>query len=188
MGRRRNVTVFGQAFAALAIHHRIVWRPGRQTIHVAVVHGKCRGDQDGVVNLLVGCPLLPGTIHVLTGNVLAPFLDLAGYGQQRLQFVRNSGKFIVLRDLVDDFLVTKMVRRDRGVRFLSKVAIILARNISCDHFTLCARQRVRGTQQNFCQRVQRSRSIRTEDHRTKDSRKAFRETNKCHNKAPRFAL
>jgi hypothetical protein len=95
MIRGMHVALFDEAFPVFAIHGRVGGRPGGQAIDVAVVHAESRGDQYGVVNLLIRCATLPCTSDITFGNPLATFLHLASDGQQGLQLVRNRRSFEV---------------------------------------------------------------------------------------------
>ena len=79
----------GDDGGALAVEIRIVGRPGREAVDVAVAHAEHRRDQHGVVNLEVGRALRARPLDVVGGHVLAAFGGLAGNRQQRLQLVRD---------------------------------------------------------------------------------------------------
>lgn len=68
----------GHAFPHLRV---IVWLlrlPSRQTIDIPVVHAECCGNENSVVDLFIGCAVLPGTSDIVRSHLLATFLHLAG--------------------------------------------------------------------------------------------------------------
>src|SRR5688572_11088701 len=60
-----GIAVLDHQLRALPVTVPIVWRPGAQSVHVAVVHAEGRGDQHGVVNLRVVGARIPGSHNVV---------------------------------------------------------------------------------------------------------------------------
>ena len=83
------------------VHRRILWLPRSEAIHVPVVHTKCSGDQNRVMNFKIGRPLLARNLHTFRSHMLAALLDLAGNDQQRLEFVGDRRLEKVTLYLVD---------------------------------------------------------------------------------------
>jgi hypothetical protein len=77
----------GQPGSVFPVGVRVFGSPGGQAVDIAVVHAKSRGDQHGVVDLLVGCALLAGTIDILGLDRVAAEPHLLGDVQQRFQFL-----------------------------------------------------------------------------------------------------
>jgi len=63
--RNAEVAVCAHLRGAIAISRRIRRRPSGQTVNIAVVHAEGRGNQDCVVNLLIGGAQAPRAFHVL---------------------------------------------------------------------------------------------------------------------------
>lgn len=76
MIRGVHVAQFDEAFPVFAIHGRVGGCPGTQAIDVAVVHTEGRGDQDSVVNLLIGCAIPRARAMSSSVTCLPPFCTL----------------------------------------------------------------------------------------------------------------
>jgi hypothetical protein len=61
------------------IHARILRLPCGQAIHMAVVHAERRGDQNRIVDFLVGRATLPGLFDILRRDVLAALLVVSQF-------------------------------------------------------------------------------------------------------------
>jgi hypothetical protein len=64
--------------AHLRVHGFFARLPGGEAVYVAVVHAEGGGDQDGIVDLAVGCAELAGGFYISSSDVLASLLDFAG--------------------------------------------------------------------------------------------------------------
>jgi hypothetical protein len=108
---------------------RVFRLPGTQSIHVAVIHGEGSGDQHRIVDFKIGRAALPGVLHVLRSDLLAPLLHLAGNDQQRLQLVRNGRLQEVTLDLVNQPCIRQVSRRGSAMAGLAKETVILAGDV-----------------------------------------------------------
>src|SRR5438477_11498959 len=70
------VALVSHSLSHFAISFRLERLPGLQTVHVAVVHAEGRGDQNGIVNLLVGRALAAGAVNGFGAHILAGLLHL----------------------------------------------------------------------------------------------------------------
>jgi hypothetical protein len=68
-----DITLVGQPPAILAIHVRIAGGPSGEAVDVPVVHAEGGGDQNRIVDLLVGCAFPPGPRDVIPVTYLPPF-------------------------------------------------------------------------------------------------------------------
>ena len=59
----------------LAIYRWVLGCPCAQTIHVAIGHTECGGDENRIVNLQVCASVGTGSGDILLGDVLSPELD-----------------------------------------------------------------------------------------------------------------
>ena len=81
-----HISIARQGRGRFRVGFRGFGSPGGQAVDIAVVHAKSRSDQHSVVDLLVGCSLLPGSIDILGLDRMAPDANLLGDVQQRFQF------------------------------------------------------------------------------------------------------
>ena len=82
---RRSVSLSGEVLPHLLVHRVIVWLPGAETIHIAVVHAKGSGDQHRIVNLLVRRAQRPRGFDILSRNMLAALLNLSRNNEETLE-------------------------------------------------------------------------------------------------------
>jgi len=149
---RFQVPFSSQLRARLAVRRLVLRGPCSQPVDVAVVHGKSRGDQHGVVNLKVGRSFAPCTLNIFIFglNRFATAPDLFRKRQQCFELVRNRRTDGILFNILNQrFIATEMIGRDRAVDFMSKNAIVLRRNVTSDEFPLPSGKGARPLQQNF---------------------------------------
>ena len=82
----RGVAMVDYALADLAVDLDVVRLPGSQAVYVAVVHTEGCGDQDGVMNLLVGGALCSGALDVRSCDVLAALCTLPAIVSRAFSF------------------------------------------------------------------------------------------------------
>jgi hypothetical protein len=127
----------GHDLSHLAIFVWVGWLPRVQAIHIAVEHAKGRRDQNRIVNLFIRGTLLACARDVIKRHVLATFLNLTRNREQQFQFVGDFGAGVVAFDAIDQVVVsTQVFSCRRSVRELAEAAIVLGRDVHCDHFTL----------------------------------------------------
>ena len=128
-----DVAVASYALAAFAIKSLIVGLVGAKAIDVAVVHAEGGGDEDGVVNLKVGCALLARGFDVGGGDEFAVLLHLAGDDEECFELGTDGGLGEIGLDLLDKGLVAAQVRSGNGaVDAVAVVGAVAAGNISGD--------------------------------------------------------
>ena len=132
--------MLGHERRARAVEIRVVRRPGRESVDVAITQAEKRGDKDGVVNLEVSGAVLTRAGDILGGDALATFGGLAGDYEQRLQLVRNCRALQVRLDLQDEVLVT--IEMVRGNRAMNRLAVPAVR--SCDETNVAISSRSPG--------------------------------------------
>jgi|HubBroStandDraft_4_1064222.scaffolds.fasta_scaffold25346_4 hypothetical protein len=69
--------------------------------------------------------------------MLATFLNLTRNGEQRFQFVGDFRGGVIAFDAINQIVISpRMFRCCSSVRQLAETAIVLRRNVVCDHFAL----------------------------------------------------
>ena len=77
-----KITLMGHVLTHLAVGFSFFRLPGGEAVHITVVHTESSRDQDGIVDFLVSGAILPGASDVISGDLLAALLHLAGNRQQ----------------------------------------------------------------------------------------------------------
>ena len=123
----------GEVFSHAGVHCGIFGLPGSQSVDVAVVHAECGGDEDGVVNLQIGCALFAGVRDVVGGDVLSALLDLACDGEEGLELVGDLRLMEVAFDLFDQAEVFGEVSGGCGsVAGLAEEAVVATGDVGRD--------------------------------------------------------
>jgi len=182
---RPDVADAGHDLSHLAIFVWIGRLPSVQAIYVAVEHAEGSRDQNGIVNLFVGGSFLACPFDIFRYDVLATFLNLAGDREQRFQLVGDFRGGVVPLDAIDQIVISAQVfGGGSAVRELAETAIILRRDVHCDHFAFGRRQGVRPAQKDLHELAQRLGAFRTDCHRTENAGRAFGYLNVCHEIVP----
>lgn len=114
----------------------IVARPGVETINVTIAHTEHGGDEDGVVNLKVGCAFT-GALNVFGRDAFAALLHLASDLEKGFQLSRDFGVFeVALYRDNESFVAVEVMSGDGSVDGLAIAAIILRRDVGGDEFAL----------------------------------------------------
>jgi branched-subunit amino acid ABC-type transport system permease component len=79
-----DIAFFGGLLSALAIQLFILWLPGCQAIHLAVVHAESGCDEHSIVDLDIRGSGFARFFHIGSGHVLAATLHFARDHQQGL--------------------------------------------------------------------------------------------------------
>jgi hypothetical protein len=103
--------------------------------------------------------------------MLATFLNLTRNGEQRFQFVGDFRGGVIAFDAINQIVISpRMFRCCSSVRQLAETAIVLRRNVVCDHFALSRGQSVRATKENVREFAQSLGAFRTNTHRAEYAR------------------
>src|SRR5215467_15851417 len=106
MRGRLGVAFVGKPPSILTIKLGIGRCPRGQTIDITVIHAKGGCNQNGIVDLFIGCALLTGASDILACDLLAASLYFAGNCEQGLQLVGNLCGFKIRLYAVDELLIS----------------------------------------------------------------------------------